>query len=206
MIAALSATAIFVYMLFFARSFYYKQNVKKAIGGEVSKPKALWLAYAIGSWFMVPFIFVFSDMHPILMPIFLFHLASWWIRAPIELVMIYKTLNWSPVYGISHDLFHGAVILALYLQMWPQTWVASFSNPMSEMATLYIFITLFALVMEVTFAYLFRKTRGFATGAHLIYFASNDPIYKFINRLTLFTVIVVYAHFVVQLAWLWLLV
>lgn len=192
-------------MLAFARRFYLKQNVKKAIGGEVSVPKALWLAYAVGSWFMVPFIFVFSDMHPALAPVFLFHLVSWWIRAPIELVMIYKTLNWTPIYGISHDLFHGAVMIGLYFGMWPASWEASFSNPMSKIASLYILVTLFALVMEVTFAYLFRKTRGTAEGAHLIYFASDDPIYKFINRVTLFTVIVVYSHFVLQLLWLWYL-
>lgn len=203
MIAAFSATAVGLYMLLFARRFYLKQNVNKAIGGEVSVQKALWLAYAVGSWFLVPFIFVFSDMHPIFMPIFLFHLASWWIRAPIELVMIYKTFNWTPIYGISHDLFHGAVILFLYFKMWPQTWDASLSNPMSTLATLYLAVTLFALVMEVIFAYLFRRTRGTGEGAHLIYFASTDPIYNLINRITLVTVVVVYSHFVVQLAWLW---
>lgn len=199
--ATVTATAIGLFMLAFARRFYVVQNVQRAIGGPITVQKALWLGYAVGSWFLVPIALLLAPgLDRALVTILICHLASWWLRGPIELVMIYKTLNWSPVYGISHDLAHLALLVSLGAAT---TGDVAWNQPINAIVGLYLAVTVCALVVEVAFAALFRRARGTAPGADLIYFASDDPAYRFINRLTLVTVIVVYGHFAFQLGWLY---
>lgn len=199
MIRAHFATLILLFILWFARMFYVKQNSGKIVGGKVSIPKALWLGYAIGSWYFVPFLFLtWGEVDPWLKIIFVGHLMSWWVRAPIELIMIYKYFNWTPIYGITHDVLHILMLVGLYFWRFGINAVTSMTAP-NQLAVAYIWVTVLALVMEITFAYLFRKTRSFEKEAHKIYFASDDPVYRMINRLTRGTVIFVYTHFLLQL-------
>src|SRR4051812_35370059 len=92
----------------FALRFHARQNSNKGwTGGPISWPKAFWLAFTINQWFFVPIFFLLHpDLPQGLKVVYGFHLLSWWIRGPLELVMIYRWLNWTPYYGISHDLFH----------------------------------------------------------------------------------------------------
>ncbi len=193
------ATLIVIFILGFSRFFYVKQNTGKIVGGKVSTPKALWLGYAIGSWYFVPFLFLaWPEVYPWLKTILVLHLISWWLRAPIELIMIYKYYNWTPIYGISHDAIHILMLVGIYFSKFSSEAVATMSPP-NQLAVTYIFVTVVALIMEITFAHLFRKTRSVEQDAHKIYFASDDPMYRLINRLTLGTVIFVYTHLFLQL-------
>ncbi len=174
-----------------------KQNGPNPMtGGPISKPKAFWLAYTVTTWFFLPFLFIFSP--DVIVPIkyvIAFHLLSWWARGPLELVMIYKWFNWTPRYGISHDIFHIVGLVSLYYIN-----RENFINltPMSNMALAFIFVTTLATVAEISFAYLFLKARSEAEEKDNIYFASDDPKWIFINRLTLTVVCGVMAHLICQ--------
>lgn len=174
-----------------------KQNGPNCMtGGPISTPKSFWLAYTVTTWFFLPFLFIISPT--VILPIkyiIYFHLLSWWARGPLELVMIYKWFNWTPKYGISHDLFHIVGLVALYYINRNEI-VAL--NPMSNMAIAFIFVTTLATVAEISFAYLFLKARSEAEEKDNIYFASDDPKWIFINRLTLVVVCGVMAHLICQ--------
>lgn len=180
-------------------AYFYKnkQNGHNPMtGGPISMPKAFWLAYTVSTWFFLPLIFIF---HPeVVLPIkyiIAFHLLSWWARGPLELVMIYKWFNWSPKYGISHDCFHLAGLIILYF-----IYRHGFQDltAINNMAIAFICITIFATVAEISFAYLFLKTRSELEEKDNIYFASDDPKWIFINRLTLTVVCAVMSHLICQ--------
>lgn len=195
--SALAAALILCSALVFAWTFYRRQNSPKAYtGGPISKPKALWLAHGIGSWFLFPLVFVFHpEVSEPLKIVLILHLISWWVRGPLELVMIYKWLNWTPVYGITHDIFH---IMAVFLTAsWALVTLGtvSFSTPMNALTFSYIAAIIFSTVAEILFAALFIATRG--QKDHLIYFADETLRYRLINRFTACVCAVVYAHLAV---------
>lgn len=193
------ALLVFWPVLVSACAYYYKkkQNGPNPMtGGPISTPKAFWLAYTVTTWFFLPLLFIFSA--EIITPIkyiIAFHLLSWWARGPLELVMIYKWFNWSPRYGISHDLFHIAGLIILYFINREH-----YQNltPLNNIALAFICITIFATAAEISFAYLFLKARSEAEEKDNIYFASDDPKWIFINRLTLTVVCAVMSHLVCQ--------
>lgn len=159
--------------------FYYKQNRGDFVGGPISWPKALWLYHAIFSWFLVPLVYLsFPDLHISLKTIIGLHTLIWWIRGPLELVMIYKFYNWSPRYGITHDVVHvmllfGGIIATC--KLWPET-------ALNWMGFSFAAMTVVMLCFETTFAALFLDVRGHED--HKIYYAADEPKWRFINWLT----------------------
>src|SRR5437868_5353629 len=147
--------------------FYFKQNKGAFVGGPISWPKALWLYHAIFSWFLVPLAFLsFSDLHWSLKAVIGIHTLIWWIRGPLELVMIYKFFNWTPRYGITHDVIHALLLMAGTIGMaklWPE-------NPLNWMAFIYCAVTIIMLCFETSFAALFLDVRGDADSK--IYYAA----------------------------------
>jgi hypothetical protein len=190
---------VFWPMLVTGVAFLYqnKQNGPNPMtGGPISTPKSFWLAYTITTWFFLPIFFI---AHPLvsfeLKMIVGFHLTSWWLRGPIELVMIYKFFNWTPKYGITHDAFHVLGLIGLTLFYREQ--LTNFT-PYSLLAFSFVCVTIFATFAEILFAYLFLKARSESEEKDNIYFASDDPKWIFINRVTLSVVIVVMLHLVTQ--------
>jgi hypothetical protein len=159
-------------------SFVFKkrQNKGDIVGGDISTPKSLWLCFAIGAWFFYPFFYFLTPLESSLFHILFFHLISIWVRGLLELVMIYKWYNWSPRYGIAHNTFHflGVFILSLFYY---DKVASNFS-----FAT-FIILVLVSFLFETLFAILFFKVRG--EEKHKVYFASDDPKWRFINRLTI---------------------
>ncbi len=181
----------------FALLYKRKQNGPDPMtGGPISTPKAFWLAYTVTTWFFFPFLFLVNS--EIIIPIKIiigFHLISWWLRGPLELVMIYKWFNWTPKYGISHDLFHLTGIAALWIY-YHNSFLAL--SGLNLLAHAFILVTVFATIAEISFAYLFLKVRSEQEKKDNIYFASDDPKWIFINRLTLTVVIGVMTHLILQ--------
>jgi len=201
-IQGFSSLSILVLMVLFATNFRRLQNKKTATGqwtgGEISWPKAFWLAYALGSWFLVPFVFYLSDatFQPFKV-VLLIQILSWWVRGALELFMIYRWFNWSPIYGISHDSVHntvlfGATAIAAAKIGWPNLMVDHFNL----LVFAYLVAICFCMMAEVVFAALFIMTRGLSAGK--IYFASDSAEYRLINQLTFTVCIIVYAHMVFQ--------
>ena len=183
-----------------ATYFHMRQNNGAWAGGPISWPKALWLTYAITSWYLVPLAHLASpDLSPEVSILLKAHLWSWWIRAPIELIMIYRFYNWTPKYGITHDALHIIMLVALAIFSLPslgsEVGRAQLSRA-DSWALLWLGLTLVLLCFEITFAYLFLKIRGALD--HKVYYASDDPIWRFINRLTWVAVSFGYFHLIIQ--------
>lgn len=173
--------------------FHGRQNCGAFVGGPISWPKALWLYHAIFSWFLVPLVYLsLSDVHWSLKLIIGLHCLSWWIRGLTELFMIYKFYNWSPRYGISHDVFHGLLLLCGMVataKLWPE----SLAN---WMAFVYVAVTIVMLGFEISFAALFLGVRGHDD--HKIYYAADEPKWRFINWLTKMGLVVGLGHSIPQ--------
>jgi hypothetical protein len=184
---------LLVFQLLASFWFYRKQNRGEIVGGDISIPKALWLYHAIFSWYFVPLIYLYqSELDTNLAVILGVHAFIWWLRAPIELAMIFKTYNWTPRYGITHDVLHGTCLLLATLfttRLWPST-------TLNWMAYSYLIVTFFMLCFETSFAALFLTVRG--DKDHKIYYASDDPKWRFINWLTTIGVTIGLAHAATQ--------
>ena len=178
--------------------FWRRQNNGRAVGGAISLPKSLWLSYTVIAWFFLPFVFLpHPDLTYELKLLLLLHLGSWWIRGPLELLMIYRWFNWSPRYGIAHDLLHAAMLgtgLVLLRH-------SLFLHPVNRLAALFLAVTLLATWAETFFAWLFLSIRGHED--HKVYFADNDPKWRLNNRGTAMMVLIVYGHLVFQAVKAW---
>jgi len=185
-------------------AFRARQNKGDIVGGDISWPKSLWLSYTVVTWFVLPLLLLAysrltlgTPLPTTLLIAFVGHLASWWIRGPLELFMIYKWFNWSPRYGIAHDLGHTAflvlIIAAAFLNSEISLW---FATPLAAIAALFIFVTVFMTLSETLFAFLFLQER--AKGEDLLYFASDEPRWQMINRITTTVVLIAYGHLFFQ--------
>lgn len=172
-----------VVILLFAVMFHRKQNSKTAwTGGQISWPKAFWLFYTVLTWFIYPFFFLFHPELPAnyFWP-FALHLFSWWVRGPLELLMIYKWLNWKPLYGISHDIFHLILIVSVALY-WGVFSTAT--NATAELAQWFYGSLFLSTAAETYFVARFKDLRSEKEGRDNVYFASTDPKWKKVNVIT----------------------
>lgn len=183
------------------QAYFYrkKQNGNNPLtGGPISWPKAFWLSYTVWTWFLLPFFIIF---HPLLSEsiqmILIAHLVSWWTRGILELVMIYKWFNWTPIYGISHDVFH-IVLIAILLWIYRFETFSSVFGSMNFLASIYLLMLFISTSAEILFARMFLKYRSEIEAKVNIYFASDDEKWKKINRITLIVVIIVYIHLMIQ--------
>lgn len=164
--------------------FKWFQNKKELVGGIISTPKSLWLSYTVISWFLIPFFFLSLDINPALLIFVKLHLLSFWLRGIVELVMIYKLFNWSPLYGISHS---GAHALALLTGLFYLLTTLPSPFALHDQVVLAFMISVFISVsFEVVFAVFFLKIRkeGNYFEEHKIYFASDEPQWQKVNNLT----------------------
>ncbi len=176
-----------------------KQNgMNPWTGGPISWPKSFWLSYTVQTWFFLPILFMFhSDTAHFLKIIIGFHLLSWWIRGSLELVMIYKWFNWSPRYGISHDLFH-LIGCFLLLNHFRDEFALLQFGTQSFVVAIYVGMIFVSTIAEVAFAFLFLQMRTVQELRDNVYFASDDPKWVFVNRITLLVVVIVFTHLFYQ--------
>ena len=189
-------------------AFRARQNKGDIVGGDISWPKSLWLAYTVTSWFVLPLLILgvlsggslgdaVSTWPSTLLLVYAGHLLSWWVRGPLELLMIYKWFNWSPRYGIAHDLAHtGFLVLTIAIAFLNGEISDWFATSNSAIAALYIFVTVLLTLAETLFAFLFLNAR--TKGEDLLYFASDEPRWRMINRITTTVVILAYGHLFFQ--------
>lgn len=200
--AAIAAWVLLAGILGFAAWFHRRQNEGTRngtiVGGAISAPKSLWLAYALGAWFFCPLIFLLNGVSGAIQLVLLVHVGIWWLRGVLEHLMIHKWYNWSPIYGISHDLVHVVLLIWLGARALAEFQSAGHSwQSMEGWALIYVAATIFATFAEALFAKLFFTVRG-GMKNHLIYFASDEPHFRTINRITTFVDVVVYAHLIAQ--------
>jgi hypothetical protein len=169
--------------------FYYRQNFAGQIGGAMSVAKLLWLDYALLAWFIVPF-FVWRSplIEPQLRGIYGAYLVNFLVRGVVELWMLYVTVSWLPPYGITHDLFSIGLITGLLLCR--RAKLSQVPDGQNSAARRFLVSLRLGLVCEIILAWLFYRATEGRIG---IYFASDDPHFAFINRLTWAIVLFAYS-------------
>jgi hypothetical protein len=175
--------------------FYYRQNFAGQVGGPISMEKSLWLNYTMTAWFVVPaFLAWHGALDRSLRHVLGWFLASMAVRGVAELWLIYVTFGWSPIYGISHDVFNIALIAVLRRRARGDlVGLDGFNLAVRRFCT----SLQGSLVAEIVFAALFYRM-----GVHqdAVYFAPPTEAFAHINLLTRCVDIVVYG----DLAWfLW---
>lgn len=153
--------------------FGWRQNRGGVVGGPISLPKVLWLNLTLTVFFGIPaVIWLDASFSPGVRALWGWLLLSFVLRAVIELYLIYVTIGWKCVYGISHDLFQ--LVLALALAA-----AGPAAVPGDARARAFLWLYGAVLVVEAGMARAFSLLADPKTG---IYFASDDPRFLRVNR------------------------
>ena len=163
--------------------FHRRQNARRSLGGRISPAKAAWLTFAVLFWLGVCPLLALDPALPTrwrwVLGLFA---AQFWLRALVELWMLYVSKSWRPPYGIAHDAFSigvvgGAALLA------PGAWTGGLGDLVGLGATL---VLLASLVAETGYAVAFhRLVEGRTTGEDGVWFADGeDPRFSTLNRIT----------------------
>ncbi|GAB4015410.1 MAG: hypothetical protein Fur0010_14420 [Bdellovibrio sp.] len=155
--------------------FYWKHNKNPKLGGAISLSKALWLIYAIYTWFIfIPYLVFAHNLPPfvtVVWKVFWFWMV---FRGIVEIYMMYVSKNWSPIYGISHDLSCLIILIAGTIYYLP-----SYAQLPSVLVAFHYSLIL-SLALETYYAYsFFQIVKEKTKGEHAIWFASkDDPRFK----------------------------
>lgn len=168
--------------------FYWLQNHYRPIGGEISWPKLAWLAYAILLWVLLPAL-IAGD--PRLDRRWRLPFAAlFWLmlaRGLVEGWMLYVSLNWSPWYGIGHDLLCTFVLAALAARLRART-------GLEKHIQVHLGVTSAAFAPEIYFAW-YMQAHFNTQGESALYFVPDDPAYAVVLRATTTVVALLTAYF-----------
>lgn len=159
--------------------FYWLQNQMRPIGGEISWPKLFWLAYAILLWFVLPGLIAADPRldrawrRPFVV-LYLLMLA----RGLAELWMLYVSLNWSPAYGIAHDLLCASVLTGYGLRLARRP-----RGRLEALMLLHLAVSALMFAPEIYFAW-YMQAHFNTQGASAVYFVPDDPAYLTVLRVT----------------------
>lgn len=174
-------------------AFALRQNRPGTLGGRITAAKALWLNYALISFFAMPWaLWRNAGLDPALRALFGWLLLSFALRGAVELPLIYGTLRWRCVYGISHNFFTIALAAGL------RRGLPEFSGAAESRALDWLLIYQLSLLVESFFAWRFSKLADPFKGE---YFADRSEKFRTINRVSWAAVIAGYAALG---GWLWL--
>jgi hypothetical protein len=156
-----------------ATVFWWVQNTLQPVGGAIAFQKALWLATAVVLWLIIP-AFIAADVrvHAVVRRAFGVLLALMAARGLIELPMLYVFHNWSPWYGIAHDIVCMAALLWYFAQVSTQ-----------PMARAHMAMTTAAFVPEIYFAW-YMQAYFHTQGGDAIYFVPDDPMHALALNIT----------------------
>lgn len=171
--------------------FGWVQNTFHPVGGPISVAKILWLNLTLLIFYVVPFwLWREASLDLRLRTLFGWVLASFAIRAPIELYIIYRTRLWRCEYGIAHDLF--TLLLVTWLA-WRRRGTGEARD--TNAASTFIPFLQLTLVVEMFMAWEFQKVASPAAGT---YFAAPTIEFSFVNHASWVAVAILYP----ALAWL----
>ena len=166
-------------------TFYLRQNRSEIMGGGISKPKAIWLTYAVYVWFFMTPILALAPNIALPYRVILGAFAvSMWARGIAELLMLYVWKNWRPPYGITHNIFSLGLLVGGCFYFSPQ--LVTLTGSLSQWVLGFIGFLIAAMLCETYYAMNFHETvKGQTTGDDGVWFASaEDEKFKRINRIT----------------------
>jgi hypothetical protein len=170
-----------------AIGFYRFQNTAQPIGGEISLVKLIWLAEAIFLWGVLPALLMADPrLSQPLRSGFAVLFALMVARGVIEGWMLYVTHNWSPWYGIGHDLVCAIGLIVTVAR-------TASRAPLDRLVRRHAFVSAIAFLPEMYFAW-FMLQHFDTTGASAIYFVPDDPRYVLVLRITTIVVVSLSAY------------
>lgn len=177
-----SAFAAFAALALAAAVFYQAQNMLRPVGGDISVVKLLWLGGAILLWGVLPLLLLADPRLGLrLRGAFMVLAALMLARAAVEGWMLYVTLNWSPWYGIAHDVLCAAVLLAFAARVRPR-------NAVEGAVRMHLWVTAAFFAPEMYFAW-YMQAHFVTQGEAAIYFVPDEAAYA--DVLTATTVAVI---------------
>jgi hypothetical protein len=169
----------------FGVSFYRKQ-ARGDRGGAISRPKAFWLCFAVWCWFVVCPVVAWdaSWMAPPLRWALGAFGVFMWLRGAVEMVMLYRTFNWRPPYGIGHDV--ACILLLLGVLGAGLDTLRGMEGAGNAWALALCGLVLVSLGVEIHHAWsFFHAVQGRTTGEDGIWFADEEAEhFRAINRTT----------------------
>lgn len=166
-------------------AFAWNQNRGEVVGGPIHWAKAAWLNMTIITFIILPLMWwKKSTAGPGVRSVSKLLATQFIARGAIELPIIYYTRWWKCGYGISHDAavcgIMGAKLLANRDAYDPER---------DRRALAFSAFAMVLLIVEGTFAKLFRQVQDPATG---IYFADDSPKFRRVIRITKTVVFIAY--------------
>ncbi len=172
-------TSIIALLLLSGVLFHVLQNRLNLIGGAIALAKLLWLGLAILLWLGLPLLLALDGrLSPWLRHAFAFLFVSMAARGIIELWMLYVSKNWSPAYGIAHDLL---CIIGLLLCL-ALAWQAG-EMRLHARVGLHGLITTLLFIPEIYFAW-YMRSNFHTKGGDAIYFVPDEAKHRRVLRIT----------------------
>lgn len=167
-VAAMAVAAIVFHML---------QNRLSLTGGGIAWPKSLWLGCAILYWLVLPALLAADTrLRPAWRMPFAALLTLMGLRGLIELWMLYVSHNWSPFYGIAHDLLCLVTLWGLALR-------AALGGGVHKTALVHAIATGLLFIPEMYFAW-YMQAHFQTKGENPLYFVPDDAAHAHVLALT----------------------
>jgi hypothetical protein len=170
-----------------AAAFYVAQNALRPVGGEIALVKLLWLAGAVLLWGVLPpLLAADARLGQSLRRAFAALCALMLARAAIEGWMLYVSLNWSPWYGIAHDVLCAVLLLVIAARIAPR-------NGLEHVARRHLAVSAAFFVPEMYFAW-YMQAHFVTRGAAAVYFVPDDASHIRVLLVTGVTVVCLAAY------------
>lgn len=177
-------------------AYYFQQNVPGRLGGPITLENALWLTYALATWFVLPCAFWLNVRVPqVLRRLYGLFFLGFMLRGVGELYLMYGPKTWVPPIGIGHDF---VMILALTALRW--LWreeLAALQEPVARRMRWFLSVLVIALMCEMLFAWMFYVAVEFRTD--FLWFADYSPRFAVLNPLMRVAVVGVHLDLVLML-------
>jgi len=178
--------SILLLLLFAGLGIAYYRLQKKVgrIGGAISMAKAFWLAYALFNYLGLSLYLLIVLPQDMVGYLGLLTFTSLiYTRTIIQGIMMFRSKNWKPPYGIISNL-----LVALVLVTFLGLGFLDSENTFVSQHIIHIFIVKLTAILlcDSYYAFLFYRIVGDATiGEQAVWFAaSEDTRFDFVNRLT----------------------
>lgn len=188
---ALQAALVLVILLLLCLGFGVWQNQQARLGGPISTAKVLWLYTALSCFFVVPAV-LWRDhaLSPPARRLVAVYLGGYVLRALVEMPMLLFTRAWRVEHGIGHNVVMMTLVLALRARL-PAG--ATQDTPLRRFLPLLLGAGLCESLNAALFGIYGKPQEG-------QYFASDDPLFVWINRITWVEVAVLLPALA---AWVW---
>jgi hypothetical protein len=174
----------FLLMTTISIGYHLRQNGKSVLGGNISVAKSFWLGYAFYHYFIYSFILYWFIFPSELKQLMLMITIWFYFRMLAQGVMMFVLKNWSPKYGISHNILSSILIFSCIIYQGIN--YSKYDSSEILMVLLFLFNLLLIAIVDTIYARKFFNIIGNRTkGDQAIWYASNDERYSQINMLTI---------------------